>query len=91
MLRVPGTSTDLLGVKAQGGDVRTVYSPLDALKLARQHPLKQVVFFSVGFETTAPAAAMAVKQAYSHGISNFSILVSHVLVPPAMEAIALFP
>ncbi|MCL5997381.1 MAG: hydrogenase formation protein HypD [Chloroflexi bacterium] len=87
MLRVPGTQKDLLSVKAEGGDVRIVYSPLDALKLARAHPDKQVVFFAVGFETTAPANAMAVYQARQQGIHNFSMLVSHVLVPPAMEAI----
>ncbi len=87
MLRVPGSTTDLLSVKAQGGDVRMVYSPLDALKLAQKHPDKQVVFFAVGFETTAPGNAMAVYQARQLGLTNFSVLVSHVLVPPAMEAI----
>jgi hydrogenase expression/formation protein HypD len=87
MLRVPGTESDLLRVKAAGGDVRVVYSPLDALKLAREHPDKEVVFFAVGFETTAPANAMAVYQAKREGLAHFSILVSHVLVPPAMEAI----
>lgn len=87
MLRVPGSTTDLLSVKAQGGDVRMVYSPLDALKLAQKHPDKQVVFFAVGFETTAPGNAMAVYQARQMGLTNFSVLVSHVLVPPAMEAI----
>jgi hydrogenase expression/formation protein HypD len=87
MLRVPGSRTDLLAVKAQGGDVRIVYSPLDAVKLAEQHPAKAVVFFGVGFETTAPTTAMAVYQAASKGLKNFSLLVSHVLVPPAMEAI----
>ncbi|MBI5669253.1 MAG: hydrogenase formation protein HypD [Chloroflexi bacterium] len=87
MLRVPGSNADLLSVKAAGGDVRMVYSPLDALKLAQQNPDKQVVFFAVGFETTAPANAMAVYQAAQQGIKNFSILVSHVLVPPAVEAI----
>jgi hydrogenase expression/formation protein HypD len=87
MLRVPGTRHDLLTVKAQGGDVRIVYSPLDALKLAVAHPAKQVVFFAVGFETTAPANALAVYQAHQRGIANFSVLVSHVLVPPAMAAI----
>ena len=87
MLRVPGTSRDLLSVKASGGDVRIVYSPLDALALAREMPDRDVVFFAVGFETTAPANAMAVFQAARQGITNFSILVSHVLVPPAMEAI----
>ena len=87
MLRVPGSSTDLLSVKAQGADVRMVYSPLDALKLAQKHPDRQVVFFAVGFETTAPGNAMAVYQARQTGLTNFSMLVSHVLVPPAMEAI----
>jgi hydrogenase expression/formation protein HypD len=87
MLRVPGTQGDLLSIKAAGGDVRIVYSPLDALKIARDQPSKQVVFFAVGFETTAPANAMAVYQARRQGIQNFSVLVSHVLVPPAMEAI----
>ncbi len=87
MLRVPGTSKDLLSVKAAGGDVRIVYSPLDALKLARDMPDREVVFFAVGFETTAPANAMAVFQAKQQDVRNFSILVSHVLVPPAMEAI----
>lgn len=91
MLRVPGTHGDLLSAKANGGDVRIVYSPLDALKLARENPNKQVVFFAVGFETTAPANAMAVYQAHQQGIDNFSILVSHVLVPPAIEAILSSP
>ncbi len=87
MLRVPGSSTDLLSVKAAGGDVRMVYSPLDAVKLAQKHPDRQIVFFAVGFETTAPANAMAVWQAHRLGLRNFSILCSHVLVPPAMEAL----
>jgi hydrogenase expression/formation protein HypD len=87
MLRVPGSTTDLLSVKAKGGDVRMVYSPLDAVKLAQKHPQRQVVFFAVGFETTAPANAMAVWQAAKLGLDNFSVLVSHVLVPPAMEAL----
>lgn len=91
MLRVPGSTTDLLSVKAGGGDVRMLYSPLDALKLAQQNPDREVVFFAVGFETTAPANAMAVWQAREQGISNFSILCSHVLVPPAMEAILTSP
>ena len=91
MLRVPGKSRDLLAVKAQGGDVRIVYSPMDALKIALANPSKQVVFFAVGFETTAPANAMAVYQAAREGIKNFSLLVSHVLVPPAMEAILSSP
>jgi len=87
MLRVPGSRTDLLAIKAAGGDVRIIYSPLDALKLAEQTPSKQVVFFGVGFETTAPATAMAVFQARQKCLKNFSLLVSHVLVPPAIEAI----
>lgn len=91
MLRVPGSETDLLSVKAQGGDVRLVYSPLDAVKLAQKHPDRQVVFFAVGFETTAPANAMAVWQAQQLGVENFAILCSHVLVPPAMEAILSSP
>lgn len=91
MLRVPGTDKDLLSVKASGGNIKTVYSPLDALKIAINNPDKEVVFFAVGFETTAPANAMAVYQAKKQGIKNFSILVSHVLVPPAMEAILSSP
>ena len=87
MLRVPGSDTDLLSVKAQGGDVRIVYSPLDAVKLAQRHPDRPVVFFAVGFETTAPANAMAAWQAKQLGLENFSLLVSHVLVPPAMQAL----
>jgi len=87
MLRVPGSSKSLFDAKAEGADVRIVYSPLDALKLAKQNPDKQVVFFAVGFETTAPANAMAAWQADHDGIENFSLLVSHVLVPPAMEAL----
>ncbi len=87
MLRVPGSGADLLSVKASGGDVRMVYSPLDALGLAQKHPERQVVFFAVGFETTAPGNAMAVWQAQQMGLDNFSILCAHVLVPPAMEAI----
>jgi hydrogenase expression/formation protein HypD len=87
MLRVPGSSRDLFSVKAQGGDVRIVYSPTDALQIARENPDRQVVFFAVGFETTAPANAMAVYQAHQQGIRNFSVLVSHVLVPPAIAAI----
>ncbi|MEN6536531.1 MAG: hydrogenase formation protein HypD, partial [Bryobacteraceae bacterium] len=86
MLRVPGSSQSLFDAKANGADVRIVYSPLDALKTARQNPDRQVVFFAVGFETTAPANAMAVWQAAREGIENFSILVAHVLVPPAIEA-----
>jgi hydrogenase expression/formation protein HypD len=82
MARVPGTTTDLLSVKAQGGDMRLGYSPLDALALARRHRDRQVVFFAVGFETTAPATAMAVYQAVQQQIENFSVLMAHVLVPP---------
>ena len=91
MLRVPGRTRDLLSVKARGGDVRIVYSPLDAVQIAKTHPDREVVFFAVGFETTAPANAMAVFQAAEAGLSNFSILVSHVLVPPAIEAILSSP
>jgi len=91
MLRVPGSETDLLTVKSEGGDVRMVYSPLDAVKLAEANPERQVVFFAVGFETTAPANAMAVWRARELGLENFSILCSHVLVPPAMEAILSSP
>jgi hydrogenase expression/formation protein HypD len=91
MLRVPGSTTDLLSVKATGGDVRIVYSPLDAVKIAEQNPAKEVVFFGVGFETTAPATAMAVYQAAQKGLKNFSMLISHVLVPPAMEALLSSP
>jgi hydrogenase expression/formation protein HypD len=87
MLRVPGTATDLLAMRARGADVRVVYSPLDAVRIAEQHPDREVVFFAVGFETTAPANAMAVLRAHSLGLPNFSMLVSHVLVPPAMTAI----
>jgi hydrogenase expression/formation protein HypD len=91
MLRVPGADKDLMMVKAAGGDVRIVYSPMDALKIAEANPGKEVVFFAVGFETTAPANAMSVYQARERGVKNFSILVSHVLVPPAMEAILSSP
>jgi hydrogenase expression/formation protein HypD len=91
MLRVPGSHGDLLSVKARGGDVRMVYSPLDAVKLAAQNPTKEVVFFGVGFETTAPATAMAVFQASQQGLKNFSMLLSHVLVPPAIEALMSSP
>jgi hydrogenase expression/formation protein HypD len=87
MLRVPGSSQDLFGIKSAGGDVRVVYSPLDALKIARENPDRQVVFFGIGFETTAPANAMTVYQARRLGVGNFSLLVSHVLVPPAIAAI----
>jgi hydrogenase expression/formation protein HypD len=91
MLRVPGSRSDLLSIKARGSDVRIVYSPLDAVHLARNHPNREVVFFAVGFETTSPATAMAIWQAKTLGISNFSILCSHVLVPPAMEALLSSP
>ncbi len=87
MLRVPGSGEDLFRIKSEGGDVRVVYSPMDALQLARENPDKQVVFFGIGFETTAPANAMTVYQAKRMGITNFSLLVSHVLVPPAVAAI----
>ena len=83
MLRVPGSAKDLFTVKSEGGDVRIVYSPMDAVALAQRLPERQVVFFAVGFETTAPANAMAVAQAARLGLTNFSMLVSHVLVPPA--------
>ncbi len=91
MLRVPGSEKDLFRVKSAGGDVRVVYSPLDALNIARQNPDKQVVFFGIGFETTAPPNAMTVYQAKKLGIENFSLLVSHVRVPPAIEAIMTSP
>jgi hydrogenase expression/formation protein HypD len=84
MLRVPGSTGDLLACRARGGDVRIVYSPLDAVKLARENPSREVVFFGVGFETTAPATALAVDHARRTGVTNFSLLVSHVLVPPAI-------
>ena len=91
MLRVPGSDKDLFMVKANGGDVRIVYSPLDAVKIAQENPTKEVVFFAIGFETTAPANAMAVHQAKQLGLKNFSMLVSHVLVPPAIEAVLSSP
>jgi hydrogenase expression/formation protein HypD len=91
MLRVPGSGRDLLRVRAEGGDVRPVYSPLDAVRVAQANPTRQVVFFAVGFETTAPATALAARQARRLGLTNFSLLVSHVLVPPAMEAILSAP
>ena len=87
MLRVPGSECDLLTVKSRGADVRVVYSPLECLKIARNHPDKQVVFFAIGFETTAPANAMLVWRSKQEGLENVSVLVSHVLVPPALEAI----
>lgn len=91
MLRVPGSTGDLLGVRASGADVRVVYSPLDALAAAEKNPDRDVVFFGVGFETTAPANAMAIRAASDRGITNFSVLISHVLVPPAVEAILKAP
>jgi hydrogenase expression/formation protein HypD len=91
MLRVPGSSTDLLSAKAAGADVRIVYSPLDAVKIAEENPAREVVFFGVGFETTAPATAMAIFQAAQKGLKNFSMLISHVLVPPAIEALMSSP
>jgi hydrogenase expression/formation protein HypD len=91
MLRVPGSERDLFQVKAAGGDIRVLYSPLDAVRIAKENPTKEVVFFAVGFETTTPAHAMAVYQAAGNGVKNFSVLVSHVLVPPAMEAILSSP
>lgn len=91
MLRVPGTKTDLLSAKAHGADVRMVYSPLDALRVARLYPNRKVVFLAVGFETTAPANAMAVYQAHREGLDNFYLLASHVLVPPAIRALAASP
>ena len=91
MLRVPGSSDDLLRVKSRGGDVRMVYSPLEALAMARDNPQREVVFLAIGFETTAPGNAMALKQAVAEGLTNYSQIVSHVLVPPAMEAILSSP
>lgn len=91
MLRVPGSGRDLFSVKAQGGDIRVVYSPLDAVQIAKQNPDKEVVFFAIGFETTAPPNVMSVLQAQSLGLPNYSILVSHVRVPPAIDAILSSP
>jgi len=91
MLRVPGSAADLLVLKSRGADVRVVYSPIDSLKIARANPGKKVVFFAIGFETTAPGNAMAVWQARQQGIKNFSVLVSHVLVPPAIASILQSP
>jgi hydrogenase expression/formation protein HypD len=91
MLRVPGSDCDLFGIQSQGGDVRVVYSPLDCLRIARANPDKQIVFFAIGFETTAPANAMLAWQARIEGLRNVSLLVSHVLVPPAIEAILSSP
>ncbi len=87
MLRVPGSRSDLFQAKARGGDVRVAYTPLEALKIARAHPERRVVFLAIGFETTAPANAMAVRQARQEGLRNFSMLVSQVLVPPAIRAL----
>ncbi len=87
MLRVPGSEDDLFSIRARGGQVKVVYSPLDAVKIAQQNPDKQVVFFAIGFETTAPANAMSVLQAHALGLKNYSVLVSQVCVPPAMHAI----
>ena len=91
MLRVPGSRDDLLMLKSRGADIRVVYSPIDCLKIARANPAKKVVFFAIGFETTAPGNAMSVLQAKKQGIKNFSILVSHVLVPPSMASILQSP
>jgi hydrogenase expression/formation protein HypD len=91
MLRVPGSRGDLFQVKSRGGDVRIVYSPLDAVGIAMENPASRVVFFAVGFETTAPANALAVAEARRRGLANFSLLVSHVLVPPALEAVLSSP
>src|SRR3954463_16667263 len=91
MLRVPGSTADLLILKSRGADIRVVYSPIDCLKIARANPTKKIVFFAIGFETTAPANAMAVWQARQQGVKNFSILVSHVLVPPSIASILQSP
>jgi hydrogenase expression/formation protein HypD len=91
MLRVPGSASDLFAVKSRGGDIRIVYSPLDCLLIAREHPDREVVFFAVGFETTAPVNGMSVVEARRQGLTNYSILVSHVLVPPALEAVLASP
>ena len=91
MLRVPGSRSSLLRVRAEGGEVHVVYSPLDAVQLAAREPDRQVVFFAVGFETTAPATAIALRQADQMGLDNFSLLVSHVRVQPAMEMLAADP
>jgi hydrogenase expression/formation protein HypD len=91
MLRVPGTCSDLLRIRSEGGQVRVVYSPLDAVRIAQENPDRKVVFFAVGFETTVPATALAVWQAHRLGLRNFFLLVAHVLVPPAMEAILSSP
>ncbi|RLD90808.1 MAG: hydrogenase formation protein HypD [Bacteroidetes bacterium] len=87
MMRVPGSHTDLLSVRAKGGDIRIVYSPLDVIDIALSNPEREVVFFAVGFETTAPAVALAIRQAHKKNLANFSVLISHVLVPPAIEVL----
>lgn len=91
MLRVPGSKTNLLAAKAEGADIRVLYSPLDSLKLAREMPDREIVFLGVGFETTAPAIAMTIKQAKEENLKNFSVLISHFLVPPALEAVLSSP
>jgi hydrogenase expression/formation protein HypD len=91
MLRVPGSSTDLLRLRSAGADVRVVYAPLDAVRIAQDNPGREVVFFAIGFETTAPANALAVTRARALGVTNFSLLVSHVLVPPAITAVLQSP
>lgn len=91
MLRVPGSRTDLLRLKSEGADVRTVYAPIDALRIAQDHPSREVVFFAIGFETTAPANALAVTRARALGVGNFTMLVSQVLVPPAIAAVLQSP
>jgi len=91
MLRVPGSETDLFRIRAGGGDVRIVYAPVDAVRIAQQHPDREVVFFAIGFETTAPANALAVMRAQALGVRNFSVLVSQVLVPPAITSILQSP
>src|SRR5512133_1203299 len=91
MLRVPGSHSDLFSIRAKGGQVKVVYSPLDAVRIAQENPDKQVVFFAIGFETTAPPNAMSVLQAQALGLKNYSVLVSHVCVPPAMHAILSSP
>src|SRR5690348_17282376 len=91
MLRVPGSSSDLSEVKSRGGDVRIAYSPMEAVRIARANPQRKVIFLAIGFETTAPANAMAVWQARQQGLTNLSMLVSHVLVPPAIRALMASP
>src|ERR1700735_3218248 len=91
MLRVPGSESDLLMLKSRGADIRVVYSPIDCLKIARANPDKKIVFFAIGFETTAPANAMLAWQAREQGLKNVALLVSHVLVPPSIAAILQSP